>query len=264
MTTYPKEVTDEITRLSQLSGVPIEGITQELDKTIATGKQIDIALAQYKDTISFRLGGEATETLARVIGKEPSRTVNPKDYGGVGDPYTFSTLHLFIFAPDESYTLRRVRLYGERAPLIDNYTVDMVVKGAFNLHEDGLKAYLTNELQEVQAEFPPLAQLIGALSPEHANSMVSLQEIQGVVNDKNNHFFVGTCSSPIESKKEPGRIIGFRMSAIGSNPIAVWLPKESPSNFLIDNINEGNITIYGRARTGQDGKININACGIYQ
>lgn len=254
-TEYPKGIKDEIERVSRLANVKVDDIKTNIDAQVKNGVPLELALAKYKDVVSNRMGGEIVENvLARVIGSEPAR-----NFEGNKGAYISSTIHAFIQTGEGQYTMRSIRMYGERAPLVDNYPIGSVIKSSFKLKDDNKTASVLIEPTVVQAKFPTIQELIEALPSTHPNALVDLKNVKDVITTgpPSNHFFRGLCSSMIMAREDTTKIAGFNMSTIDSNPVVVWINDGTP-------IKEGNVTVYGYPSVNKRGGIQISARGVFQ
>lgn len=249
---YAKEIEEEMNRISSVAGISMEQVKKNVDSKVKEGASPELAIEKYKATIAYKLNGEMIEGLALVVGKEM-----PRVFSNERGEYTSAGLHLFIQKSD-GFTLRSMRLYGDRAPMVDNYTIGELVKGKFKLLDNGTGANLITTLEKATGSFPTILELVDSLPADHANKKVALKDVAEYAG-KGRYFFQGVCSGGIMSRADPGKKIGFMLSSLSSNPVTTWI-----SNINME-VKDGPITVFGRPYVStKTGKLQIDALGVFQ
>jgi len=206
------DITKEVKRISEESGISEKDISEELAKLKGDGFDDEAAVCIYKSNIKNMLGGQIADNAALLpFSKEAARTVNTKN-----GAMKVATIHAFVNIGDR-WDAKSMSFWGDDADSEpQKYEVGKVYAGKLKVRDDRVRV-----MGDLTASTKP------APDPKQIAKGVGIMDLSKVPELVGNSCFLEGIVGRYFTTQNGA---GIELSAIGSNPVTVFLDGEQKVN----------------------------------
>jgi len=242
----------EIERLANETGFGIEDIEKQVEEIKEKGDyDMESALAVWKSENSMSLGGTTENVSMRILCKTEAQH-REGDRGEYDALWVYAFSSVDAFQEKEKVTdmiLYELPLYNERIDMGDKLECGKIydVKGKLvEAREGGLpRLRIIGDITPSNKKFPEIDELISGMGIQPISAIENFIGTTG--------FFSGKIGKVFDTKTG----IGYEISAVGANPVAVFYNGTINKEFKVGDT----LTAFGYV--SQKDNIQISARGVF-